>query len=106
MSRLMLALGFVIASIMLGGVLGGLAGREIGYFSPSFVWHLESGEFPERPVPPTFNPAEFGFGLGSVCGLLLGAAIGTVLAIVHALRDAWMARSDLAKHLMADRRLE
>ena len=105
MSRLMQSLGFVIASILLGGLLGGLAGREIGRSSPSFVWNLVGPGSLNRP-PPKFNTAEFGLGLGSVCGLLLGAAIGTILAIVHALRDAWMARSDLAKRLMADRRLD
>jgi hypothetical protein len=39
------------------------------------------------------DPTEFGFGLGVVCGLLIGAGTGLFLVCVLALRDAWLARS-------------
>ena len=42
------------------------------------------------------DPIEFGFGLGVVCGLLMGGATGVFLICVLALRDAWLARHGMA----------
>ena len=41
------------------------------------------------------DPTEFGFGLGIVSGLFLGAGTGVFLVCVLALRDAWLARSGI-----------
>ncbi|MHC5541798.1 hypothetical protein ACYOEI_26570, partial [Singulisphaera rosea] len=42
-----------------------------------------------------FDPTEFGFGLGVVSGLFLGAGTGLFLVVVLALRDAWLARAGI-----------
>jgi hypothetical protein len=68
------------------GAAGGIVGAAVGRFAPSFVsWLHSPGGF--KPV----DSIEFGFGLGVVCGLLMGGATGVFLVCVLALRDAWLA---------------
>lgn len=97
MSRLMLHLAFVIGATLGGGLLGGVVGREVGRQSPSFVTGLAGADSPMHPLPADFRPAEFGLGLGAICGLFFGAGAGLVLVVVATLRDAWQARLDLVK---------
>jgi hypothetical protein len=73
------------------GAAGGIVGAAVGRIAPGFVRWLHS--------PNGFNaidPIEFGFGLGVVCGLLMGAATGVFLVCVLALRDAWLARRGMS----------
>jgi hypothetical protein len=90
MIRLPQAIAAVITCTVASGAAGGIVGAAVGRFAPSFVRWLHS--------PNGFNaadPIEFGFGLGVVCGLLMGAATGVFLICVLALRDAWLARHGL-----------
>jgi len=94
MIRLPQAIVAVMASTMAAGVAGGIVGSAVGRFAPSFVAWLHS---PAVGVDPqNFDPTEFGFGLGVVCGLFLGAGTGLFLVVVLTLRDAWLARAGIA----------
>jgi hypothetical protein len=77
-----------IASVMLGtlasGGAGGLVGFAIGRLAPTFVRWLYS---PAGGAGAGFDPAEFGFGLGIVCGLFLGAGASLFLAMILVVRD-------------------
>ena len=89
MIRLSQAIFAVMAGTVAGGVSGGIVGAAVGRISPSFVAWLHSPEHP--PAGPGFDATEFGFGLGVVSGLLLGAGTTLALAIALAVRDAWLA---------------
>ena len=72
-----------------------IVGAAVGRFAPSFVTWLASPGLVFNAQPNAFDPTEFGFGLGTVCGLFLGAGTGLFLVVVLALRDAWLARAEL-----------
>ena len=93
MPRMIAALAFVIVATMIGGGLGGLVGRLVGQSSPEFMATMAFGS-PDRVIPG-FRPHVFGMGVGMACGLFFGAGSGLLLAVVMALRDAWMARAGL-----------
>ena len=95
MTRAMTAMAFVIVVTMIGGVLGGFVGYEVGTHSPQFVATIASGQ-PEN-VPPNFQPGEFGLGLGIVSGLFFGAGSSLVIVVMMALRDIWLAKVDLGR---------
>lgn len=90
MIRLTQAIVSVMACTMASGVAGGVVGATVGRLAPSFVTWLASpgGFIGAGPVSPT----EFGFGLGTVSGLFLGAGTGLFLVSVLTLRDAWLVR--------------
>ena len=81
----------VIASVLIGGVLGGVVGREVGRHSPSFV-RLVAMAIDVGELPPRFDTAEFGLGLGVVSGLFLGAGTSLFVVLLMAARDAWLER--------------
>lgn len=87
MIRLPQAIVAVMACTLASGVAGGIVGAAIGRLAPSFVRWLHS-----PAGVANVDPTEFGFGLGVVCGLLMGAGTGLFLVCVLALRDAWLAR--------------
>jgi hypothetical protein len=90
MIRLPQAIVAVMACTIASGAAGGIVGAAVGRLAPSFVRWLHS------PGGAAFvDPTEFGFGLGVVCGLLMGAGAGLFLVCVLALRDAWLARCGL-----------
>jgi hypothetical protein len=90
MIRLTQAIVSVMACTIASGVAGGIVGAAVGRFAPSFVGWLHS------PVGNNaVDPTEFGFGLGTVCGLFLGAGTGVFLVVVLTLRDAWLARAGI-----------
>jgi hypothetical protein len=95
MIRLTQAIVAVMASTVASGVAGGIVGAAIGRFAPSFVAWLAAPGHIFGPQPVAFDPTEFGFGLGTVCGLFLGAGTGLFLVVVLSLRDAWLARAGL-----------
>src|SRR4051794_9207009 len=70
---------------------GGVVGATVGRLAPSFVgWlHSPAGQ-------AAVDPMEFGFGLGTVSGLFLGAGTGVFLVCVLALRDAWLLRAGVS----------
>lgn len=92
MIRLTQAIVAVMTCTVAAGVAGGVVGAVIGRFAPSFVTWLQ--DLPKRG--PAFDPTEFGLGLGIVSGLFFGAAVGSFLVAVIAIRDAWLARAGLA----------
>jgi hypothetical protein len=89
MIRLPQAIVAVMASTMASGVAGGIVGAAVGRFAPSFVAWLHSPGPGNGPA--NFDPTEFAFGLGVVCGLFLGAGTGLFLVVVLTLRDTWLA---------------
>ena len=88
MIRLPQAIAAVMTCTLASGAAGGIVGAAVGRIAPSFVKWLHSPGGGLANV----DPMEFGFGLGVVCGLLMGAATGVFLVCVLALRDAWLAR--------------
>jgi hypothetical protein len=100
MIRLMRDLGFVIAATLIGGMLGGYAGYQVGRWSPCFVTELVHVDAPRTGLHDAFNPAEFGLGLGMVCGLFLGVGSGLILVVCGFLRDAWDARLKVSRRMM------
>ncbi|SIO34656.1 hypothetical protein SAMN05444166_3966 [Singulisphaera sp. GP187] len=102
MIRLTQAIVAVMASTVASGFAGGVVGATIGRFAPSFVTWLHSPQFHPPPLQPrgvvmvNFDPTEFGFGLGVVSGLLMGAGTGLFLVVVLTLRDAWLARGGVS----------
>jgi hypothetical protein len=103
MIRLTQAIVAVMASTVASGVAGGIVGAAVGRFAPSFVAWLAAPGRVFGPQPILFDPTEFGFGLGTVCGLFLGAGTGLFLVVVLSLRDAWLARAGLHHPAKADR---
>jgi hypothetical protein len=103
MIRLTQAIVAVMASTVASGVAGGIVGAAVGRFAPSFVAWLAAPGRVLGPQPILFDPTEFGFGLGTVCGLFLGAGTGLFLVVVLSLRDAWLARAGLHQPAKADR---
>ena len=91
----MIATSFVIIITLLGGVLGGFVGREIGRISPEFVVTLAYGT-PDRKNP-NFRPERFGLGVGAAAGLFFGAGASVVLVLVHIGREVWLARIALKR---------
>jgi hypothetical protein len=91
MIRLTQAIVAVMVSTVAAGVAGGVVGLAIGTFTPSFVVWLQEVPNPNAP----FDPVQVGSGLGVVSGLFFGAAVGSFLVAVIALRDAWLARAGL-----------
>lgn len=90
MIRLPQAIVSVMACTMASGLAGGIVGATVGRFAPTFVrWLASPSGFGGAGL---IDPTEFGFGLGSVCGLFLGAGTGLFLVVVLTLRDAWLAR--------------
>jgi hypothetical protein len=94
MIRLTQAIVAVMASTVASGFAGGVVGATVGRFAPSFVTWLHSPD--ARFGAANFDPTEFGFGLGVVCGLLMGAGTGLFLVVVLTLRDAWLARAGIS----------
>jgi hypothetical protein len=92
MIRLTQAIVAVMACTIASGVAGGIVGATVGRLAPSFVGWLHSGPRNGGMIDPT----EFGFGLGTVCGLFLGAGTGLFLVCVLAIRDAWLARAGIS----------
>ncbi len=92
MIRLTQAIVAVMACTVAAGVAGGVVGAAVGTFAPSFVLWLQA----LPPAQAGVNPTEFGLGLGVVSGLFFGAAVGSFLVAVIALRDAWLARAGLS----------
>ncbi|HEU5117791.1 MAG TPA: hypothetical protein VFT74_14285 [Isosphaeraceae bacterium] len=87
MIRLTQAVAAVVGSTLSAGVAGGIAGAAVGTFAPSFVdWLQAQG----MPGAPRADPAEFGFGLGIVSGLLMGSVVSSILVLGLAFRDAWL----------------
>ena len=91
MIRLPQAIVAVMSCTLASGAAGGIVGAAVGRLAPSFVRWLYA---PGRAAP--VDPTEFGFGLGLVSGLLMGAGTGLFLVCVLTLRDAWLARHGLA----------
>ncbi len=83
----------VMACTIASGVAGGVVGAAVGRLAPSFVTWLHSPGM--NNAQANFDPTEFGFGLGVVSGLFLGAGTGLFLVVVLSLRDAWLARAGL-----------
>jgi len=96
MIRLTQAIVSVMSCTMASGAAGGVVGATVGRLAPSFVAWLHSPTDGNGPV--NFDPTEFGFGLGVVCGLFMGAATGVFLVVVLALRDAWLAWAGVHEH--------
>src|SRR4051812_15493322 len=71
MIRLPQAIVAVMACTIASGVAGGVVGAAVGRLAPSFVAWLHSPGGQNGAIP--FDATEFGFGLGTVCGLFLGA---------------------------------
>lgn len=94
MIRLPQAIVAVMACTMASGFAGGVVGATVGRFAPSFVTWLHSPTV--QFAAGNFDPTEFGFGLGVVCGLLMGAGTGLFLVVVLTLRDAWLARAGIS----------
>ena len=100
MMRLPQAIAAVMGGTMASGLAGGIVGAAVGRFAPSFVSWLHSPG--HAPIPgPAFDPTEFGFGLGVVCGLFLGAGSSLFLASVLAIRDAYLLRARVQPPQMA-----
>ncbi len=94
MIRLSQAIVAVMSCTLVAGVAGGIVGAAVGRLAPSFVrWLCSPGG-----AGAQIDPTEFGFGLGMVSGLFLGAGTGVFLVCVLALRDAWLARSGISPH--------
>lgn len=89
MIRLPQAIVAVMACTVASGFAGGVVGAAVGRLAPSFVAWLHSPAGGAQALDPT----EFGFGLGVVSGLFLGAGTGLFLVVVLTLRDAWLARA-------------
>lgn len=87
MIRMSQAVSAVVASTLASGVAGGVAGAAVGTFAPAFVLWFQAQGMPGAPIG---DPAEFGFGLGIVSGLFLGAAVSAFLVLGLAFRDAWL----------------
>jgi hypothetical protein len=92
MIRLPQAIVAVMTCTLASGAAGGIVGAAVGRLAPSFVRWLHSPGGAAANVDPT----EFAFGLGVVCGLLMGAGTGLFLVCVLALRDAWLVRHGLS----------
>lgn len=93
MIRLTQAIVSVMACTMASGVAGGIVGATVGRLAPSFVAWLHSPGM--QNGMGGVDPTEFGFGLGVVSGLFLGAGTGLFLVVVLTIRDAWLARSGI-----------
>lgn len=94
MIRLTQAIVSVMASTVASGFAGGVVGATVGRFAPSFVTWLHSPD--ARFGPANIDTTEFGFGLGMICGLFMGAGTGLFLVVVLTLRDAWLVRSGIS----------
>ena len=90
MERGLRALVLIVVFVMVGFVLGGWVGREVGRRSPSFVAAI----YPSPPEwkPKSLDPAEFGQGLGMVSGLFFGAGAGVFVAFLQTVREIWVER--------------
>jgi hypothetical protein len=93
MIRMTQAIVSVMACTIVAGLAGGVVGAAVGRVAPSFVSWI-AAPFGNGGAAP-LDPTEFGFGLGSVCGLFLGAGSGLFLVAVLTLRDAWLARAGI-----------
>jgi hypothetical protein len=91
MIRLTQAIVAVMTCTLAAGAAGGVVGAAVGRVAPSFVRWLYSPGGAAAGIDPT----EFGFGLGVVSGLFLGAGTGVFLVCVLAIRDAWLYRSGI-----------
>jgi hypothetical protein len=91
MKRIMVAISFVIVTTLIGGVLGGFVGQEIGKLSPEFVATIAYGT-PDR-AHPNFRPDRFGLGVGAAAGLFFGAGSSVVLVLANVGREVWLARA-------------
>jgi len=99
MIRLTQAIVSVMACTMTSGVAGGIVGAAVGRLAPRFVEWLCS---PFGGMGADFDGTEFGFGLGTICGLLMGAGTGICLVTVLTIRDAWLARAGIVQHAHAE----
>ena len=100
MTRLMQGVAVVVLSVLLGGFLGGVVGRGVGVYSPSFVRALYPAP-PDR-VPADLDVAEFGMGLGIISGLFFGAGAGALVVVANAAREAWIYRGTVFKDGLGD----
>jgi hypothetical protein len=91
MIRLTQAIVAVMSCTLAAGAAGGIVGAAVGRLAPTFVRWL----FSPGGGGGNIDPTEFGFGLGVVSGLFLGAGTGVFLVCVLALRDAWLARDGI-----------
>jgi large-conductance mechanosensitive channel len=89
MLKLYQAIGAVLGGTLAGGAAGGVVGAAIGKLAPSFVRWVHTPLIGH--TPPNFNATEFGLGLGSVSGLMLGAASSLLLVFAVVIRDAIVA---------------
>ena len=83
--RLVEAIAAVAGGTIVAGGLGATAGWLLGRTASSFVAWIASPLF--NALPPDFDPAEFGLGLGAVSGLVMGAGISLTLALALILRE-------------------
>ena len=91
MIRLPQAIVAVMSCTLVAGFAGGIVGAAVGRLAPSFVHWI----FSPAGVGGQVDATEFGFGLGVVSGLFLGAGTGVFLVCVLALRDAFLARAGI-----------
>jgi hypothetical protein len=92
MIRLTQAIVAVMSCTLAAGAAGGIVGAAVGRIAPTFVRWL----FSPGAAGAGIDPTEFGFGLGVVSGLFLGAGTGVFLVCVLAIRDAWLYRSGIS----------
>jgi hypothetical protein len=95
MIQLTQAIAAVMSCTLAAGTAGGIVGAAVGRLAPTFVRWLYG---PSGVAAAQVDPTEFGFGLGVVSGLFLGAGTGVFLVCVLALRDAWLARAGIVKY--------
>ncbi|GAC1336302.1 MAG: hypothetical protein NVSMB14_03960 [Isosphaeraceae bacterium] len=91
MDRGFRALFMIVVFVMVGFILGGWVGREVGKRSPSFVAAL-APPGPHHSPANILNAAEFGEGLGMVFGLFFGAGTGLFVILLIGVCDIWMER--------------
>ncbi|MDX2038795.1 MAG: hypothetical protein SFX72_19265 [Isosphaeraceae bacterium] len=96
MIRLTQAIGAVMAATVVSGVVGGAVGAAIARLAPNFVILLV---VPLTKDPNHYDPVEFGIGLGSISGLLLGLGTSLVLMIAILIRDGFVARAGASVEL-------
>jgi hypothetical protein len=93
MIQLPQAIAAVMTCTLISGAAGGIVGAAIGRMAPSFLQYI----IRSQAGFGNYDLIEFGFGLGMVCGLLMGAGASVFLVCVLVLRDAWLARHGVVR---------